>query len=179
MRKAFSLAFLALFLFPLVSFSQEKDDLGCASEEGKKLSFLTGKWRVKSKFRTGSEPDKWEETTGTSEIKFLFEDCLAQEKLEIKRGGRPLTVIALYSYNNFSDMYQWTFAHSEHGLLTFYEGPLEGDRFTFRSETKAGGRKISFERLLTKTAKGFDLTAQRSSDGGKTWRVDWYLSYTR
>ena len=153
------------------------DEPGCASNEGKQMDFLVGEWNVKSKFRVG--PDKWEETVGTSRIKYLFDECLLFEKLNVKRGGRPLTVIATYSYNNISRNYQWSFAHSEHGLLAFFEGPMGNDGFTFRNTLELRGRKILFERLLTKTSQGFELVAKRSFDNGATWRDDWYLSYSR
>ena len=174
-----ALAVTVLSLIPVFSQQSGTDEPGCASNEGKQMDFLVGEWNVKSKFRVGSRPDKWEETLGTSRIKYLFDQCLLFEKLNVKRGGRPLTVIATYSYNNISRNYQWSFAHSEHGLLSFFEGPLADDGFTFRNTLELGGRKILFKRLLTKTKEGFELVAKRSFDNGTTWRDDWYLSYTR
>jgi hypothetical protein len=159
--------------------NQKQDELGCATEEGKKLSFLLGNWKVKSKFRVGNNPDKWEETVGTAKINFLFDNCLVQEKLDIKRDGRPLTVISMYSYNNFTNNYQWIFAHSEHGLLTLFEGELNNGKFILKNSLEIQGRTILFERHLVETKNGFDLTARRSFDNGKTWRTDWYLEYYR
>lgn len=157
--------------------NQKKDELGCSTKEGQKLNFLIGNWKVKSKFRKGSNPDKWEETDGKSKIKYLFNECLAQEKLDVKRDGRPLTLITMYSYNNFTQKYQWMFAHSEHGLLSLFEGKLKDDKFNLKNSLELGTRKILFERHLSKTKKGFQLIAKRSFDNGKTWRVDWYLDY--
>ena len=156
-----------------------QDPLGCDTKEGRQLSFLVGKWNVRSKARIGGQADKWEESEGTSRIKFLFENCLLQEKLEVKRDGRPLTIAALYSYNNFTNNYQWVFAHSEHGLLAFYEGPQKDGVFTFKQSIAVRGRIVMFERILKRTKTGFSLNAKRSFDGGKTWRFDWYLTYYR
>jgi hypothetical protein len=156
-----------------------RDEVGCATKEGQELSFLVGDWKVRSKFRTGSNPDKWEETNGTSSFKFLFDKCLLREKLSIRRGDRPLTVLAMYSYNNISRNYQWMFAHSEHGVLSLFEGPLTGNKFTLKNSLEVGGRKFLFERRLTKTRNGFELIAKRSFDNGKTWRNDWFLNYYR
>lgn len=181
MRKLLISGLFILQIFLINAFAQEaekpQDEIGCATTEGSKLSFLIGDWKVKSKFRTGN--DKWEETTGTSKIIFLFNKCLVQEKLDIKRDGRPLSVIAMYSYNNFTNNYQWIFAHSEHGLLTLFEGGLNDDKFILKNALDVRGRTIRFERHLTKTKAGFTLTAKRSFDKGKTCRDDWYLDYYR
>jgi len=173
---------LVTILFTLCLFLQSvaqtppTDELGCASKEGEKLSFLVGNWKVKSKCRRGKT---WEETTGTANFKFLFDDCLLPEKLSVKRDGKPLTVLAMYPYNNFTKSYQWMFAHSEHGLMSLFEGGLKEDKFTLENSLDLGGRRILFRRLLSKKEKGFELIAKRSFDQGKTWRVDWYLDYYR
>ena len=152
---------------------------GCVTDEGKQLNFLVGDWNVDSEYRLRGGTNEWERTRGTSKIKFVFDQCLLSEKLNVTREGRPLTVVAFYSYNNFSKIYQWAFAHSEHGLLSLYEGPLEENRFVFKYSAKFGDRTILFKRILTKSPKGFELVAKRSNDYGKNWGVSWRLSYYR
>ena len=181
MKITLKFSFLIILLFSANSFGQQIDTAprGCVTEEGKQLNFLVGKWKVKSKTRVAGGGGEWEEIIGSSEINFVFDQCLLTEHLSIKREGRPLGVFALYSYNNNSNMYQWTFAHSEHGMLSLYEGPLNKDKFTFRYSIDIRGRKRLFKRELSRLSKGFKMVASRSNDDGKIWRVDSYLTYYR
>ena len=149
------------------------------TEEGKQLNFLVGDWKVISNARVAGGENKWEKGNGSSKIKFLFDQCLLVEKLSIKREGRPLDIFATYSYNNISKNYQWSYAHSEHGMLSLYEGPLENEKFTFRYAFEIGGGIRMFKRELTRLPEGFKMEASRSNDNGKNWRKDSVLIYSR
>ena len=183
MRKIFILSLFILQILILNSFAQEtvqpKDELGCATEESKRLKFLEGKWNVVNRFRINGRENIWEETKAKSKIKFLFKDCLWQEELKGKREGRPHKVISLYSYNNMSKKLQWVGGHSEHGVLTLYEGNFDEGELKLESSLEIRGRTIFFRRLITKTASGFEVRSQRSVDEGKTWDTGWHLTYTR
>lgn len=183
MRKIIILSLFILQTFLITTLAQNtdqpKDELGCATEQAKQLKFLQGKWNVINRFRTSGQDNKWEETKAKSEIKFLFKDCLWLEELEGTREGRPHEVIGMYSYNNINDKLQWVGGHSEHGVLSLYEGNFEGDDLNMFSSLEIRGRKILFRRQITKTAKGFEVRSQRSVDDGKTWDTSWHLTYTR
>lgn len=178
-RLVFFVAVILISVGNLYSQQPDSQARGCVTKEGNQLSFLIGNWKVKSKTRVRGADNGWEEYIGSSKIKFIFDQCLASEKLLIKREGRPLSVVALYSYNNFSKKYQWIFAHSEHGVLSLYEGPLEKKKFSFRYSLEIGDRKILFKRELTRLTSGFEMVAWRSTDGGKNWRAESYLTYYR
>ncbi|NNE97915.1 MAG: DUF1579 family protein, partial [Pyrinomonadaceae bacterium] len=173
MKKLLVFPFAVILILSLNLYSQNPDNSarGCVTEEGKQLNFLIGSWKVKGKNRLRGS-DKWEEYVGSSKIKFVYDQCLAAEKLLIKREGRPLTITALYSYNNIAKKYQWVFAHSEHGLLSMYEGPLENNKFAFSYAFEIGERRIMFKRELTRLTSGFEMVASRSTDGGTTWRIE-------
>ena len=179
MRHAVFLLIVFLAAVPVAAQGTEKDPLGCSTPEGKAFSFVVGDWKVKSKFRVGSNPDNWEETQGTSKIEYTFEGCLAREDLRIKRNGRPLNVVSMFSYSNISRKYQWMYAHSEHGVLSLFEGDKNGKIFNFKDSVEVRGRTFLFERRMKKTDSGFVLVARRSFDQGKTWRDDWYLEYSK
>jgi len=173
---------IAIIIFVLTSAYGQQNDAearGCVTDEGKELSFLVGDWKVKNQTRVAGGDEKWDEHNGSSKIKFIFDQCLLAEKLTIKREGRPLTVFVLYSYNNISKNYQWAFAHSEHGMLSLYEGLLEKDKFDFRYSFEIGDRIRLFKRELTRSSNGFELVASRSNNNGETWRVDSRLTYYR
>ncbi len=152
----------------------------CASVEAQRLSFLTGEWEVRSKFRLSREPEKWEETQARSKIDYLFENCLLLEQFEGTRQGRALRATAMYAYNRTSKKYEWVGADSEHGFLTLYTGSLSGNDLVLESAVEISGQRILLRRVLTKkSAGGFEIRYQRSTDGGRTWDTAWYLIYSR
>jgi Protein of unknown function (DUF1579) len=153
---------------------------GCASVEAQRLSFLTGEWNVKSRFRLSPEPQKGEETQARSRISYLFENCLMIEQFEGTRLDHNFRATGMYAYNRFSKQYEWVGADSEHGVLTLYTGALSGNDFLLESIVEISGQRILLRRVLTKNpAGGFEIRYQRSSDGGGSWDTAWYLIYSR
>lgn len=155
-----------------------QDKPGCATVQSKKLGFLVGRWNVKSRFRISRREDKWEQTTAFSVIDDQFRDCLYREILTGERNNRPLKFIGLYSYSNVSNRMQWVGGHSEHGILTMYEGRFVDGSLILENETEIGGRKFYFRRVVTRTNKGFKVRSERSTDG-KAWDAGWFLEYER
>ncbi len=77
----FSSKYLLLFVWLMTSViavgqqaNGQPDAGGCASVEAQRLSFVTGEWKVKSRFRLSRAPGKWEETQARSRISYLFEN---------------------------------------------------------------------------------------------------------
>ena len=139
---------------------------GCASVEAQRLSFLTGEWKVTSRFRLSREPEKWEETQVRSTIRYLFENCLLVEQFEGTRQGHPFRVTAMYAHNRTSKKYEWVGADSEHGVLTLYTGSLSGNDLVLESMVEISGQSILLRRVLTKNpAGGFEIRYHRSSGG--------------
>ena len=103
---------------------------GCQTDEARQLEFLEGTWNVESRFRTSSDPEKWESTEAVSVIEPVFPGCLWREEMTGTRAGGPLSVIGLFSYSNISDKFQHSWAHSLHGALTNYEGTLNGQNLS-------------------------------------------------
>ncbi|REJ75215.1 MAG: DUF1579 domain-containing protein [Acidobacteria bacterium] len=154
-------------------------DAGCQTERSKMLGFLSGTWTVQSDFRMSRNPEVWESTEGTSVIEPVFPGCLWKETLSGTREGKPITVAGLFGYSNISDKFQHTWAHSNHGVLTFYEGVFEEESLVFSAELIVGERKILFRKVIQRTAEGFDARTERSVDGGESWDTGWKVSYRR
>lgn len=152
---------------------------GCETEKAKQLQFLEGAWDVESRFRTSSEPEKWELTEAVSVIEPVFPGCLWREEMTGIRARGPLSVIGLFSYTNISDRLQHSWAHSLHGALSHYEGGFVGDELVFEARFTLRGREFISRKVFRKTPNGFDVRSERSADGGKTWDAGWYLSYRR
>lgn len=175
----FLLQISLLSVFAQTAEGPPADEPGCATERAEKLKFLEGEWDVVNRFRLSGRDNKWEKTEARAVIRPLFANCLWFEELRGTRAGRPHRVIGLYSYNNITDKLQWTGAHSEHGVLTLYEGDFEGGELKLESALEIRGRKFLFRRLITKTPQGFEVRSQRSLDGGKSWDTSWHLTYSR
>lgn len=139
---------------------------------------MVGEWKVRSNFRTSRRDNKWEKTEATSVIKQRFKECVYEELLTGERNGRPHQLLGLYSYNNLSDKLQWVGGHSEHGVLTLYEGEFVDDELILEYSMMLRSRLIHFRIVITKTREGFDLRSERSSDK-KLWDAGWYRNYKK
>ena len=154
------------------------DEPGCATEQSKSLNFLVGTWKVRSNFRVSRSENKWETTEAVSRISHLFENCIYQEILTGKRDDRPHQFTGLFSYNNLSNKLQWAGGHSEHGVLTLYEGNFVDDELVLESQLFLRSNLVYFRIVFTKTETGFNVRSERSRDK-KLWDAGWYRSYTR
>jgi hypothetical protein len=169
---------IAMFSISIFSQKTNEDPLGCASEKSESLNFLVGTWNVNSKFRLSRSENKWEQTNGTAKITHLFKNCIYQEVLNGTRNGRPHQFTGLFSYNNLSEKLQWVGGHSEHGVLTLYEGNFEDGELKLKNQMTLRSNIVYFRIVVTKTRDGFDVRSERSRDG-KLWDAGWYRSYTR
>ncbi|QQS40100.1 MAG: DUF1579 family protein [Acidobacteriota bacterium] len=154
-------------------------DAGCESDEAKQMSFLAGNWNVESRFRVSRNPEKWETTTGKSVVEDFFPGCVWKEEFTGTRDGKPLRVIGLFGFSNITGNLQHAWSHSQHGILTFYEGRMVGDEIVFSSQLSVRGTVFNFRKVIKRTGEGFDARTERSTDGGKTWDTGWFLSYNK
>ncbi|MCO6510041.1 MAG: DUF1579 family protein [Aridibacter famidurans] len=176
-RTAAALA-AALFLGMSATSALAQDE-GCETEDAKQMSFLAGTWNVESRFRISRNPERWETTAAKSVIDDVFAGCVWQEDYSGIRDGKPLKVIGLFGFSNITGNLQHTWSHSQHGILTFYEGRLVGDEIVFNSQLSVRGTVFLFRKVIKRTRDGFEARTERSTDGGKTWDAGWLLSYTK
>ncbi|HUF04628.1 MAG TPA: DUF1579 family protein [Aridibacter sp.] len=168
-----------LFIGPS-AVSASAQDAGCETDLSKQMSFLGGSWKVESRFRISRDPDKWETTVGRSVIQDVFPGCVWKEEFSGARDGKPLKVIGLFGFSNITGNLQHTWSHSQHGILTFYEGRLLGDEVVFNSQLTVRGTVFLFRKVIKRGSGGFEVRTERSStDGGKTWDAGWFLTYTK
>ncbi|MDH3492325.1 MAG: hypothetical protein OEM82_02155 [Acidobacteriota bacterium] len=169
---------LAALATSFLAQSPQEDALGCATDKSRTLGFLVGEWNVRSNFRINKAQSKWEKSEAVSKITHLFEDCVYQEILTGTRNGRPYQFTGLFSYNNMSDKLQWVGGHSEHGVLTLYEGDFVDGELILENQLMLRSNLVYFRIVITKTKDGFDVRSERSADK-KLWDAGWYMSYTR
>ena len=60
-------AVLAIALAAVSAFAQSEAP-GCGNDKARALSFLDGKWTVRSRYRASSNPERWEETSAESSM---------------------------------------------------------------------------------------------------------------
>jgi len=166
-----------LIMAALFFFAGPVSASACESEQAKKLSFLEGEWLVESRFRSGGEPERWETSRAHSKIEAVFPGCLWREEFTGSRGGRELKVTGLFAFSNISNRLQHVWAHSQHGLLTFYEGVAEGGSIEFESGFSLRGTRVLVRKVFTRKDSGFEVRTERSLDEGRTWDVNWILVY--
>ncbi len=150
----------------------------CRSPQAMQLAFLEGEWRVESRFRLGGDPVEWETSTAESSIRALFPGCVWREEFRGVRGGEKLEMTGLFGYSNISDRLQHVWSHSQHGLLTYYEGELSEGSVSFVSEFEFRGTRVIVRKVITRLTSGFDMRTERSLDGGKNWEPNWFLKYS-
>lgn len=173
-------AALAAALFLVVSATSAlAQDAGCETDDAKQMSFLAGSWKVESRFRISRNPERWETTAAKSVIDDVFPGCVWQEEFSGTRDGKPLKVIGLFGFSNITGNLQHTWSHSQHGILTFYEGRLVGDEIVFSSQLSVGGSVFLVRKVIKKVSGGFEVRTERSTDEGKTWDAGWFLSYSK
>lgn len=173
-----SSAVLAITLAAASAFAQTEAP-GCGNNKARALSFLEGKWTVESRYRTSSNPEKWEETSAESSILPVFPDCLWREELTGTRSESPLNMIGLFGYSNVSDRFQHTWAHSRHGMLTFYEGDFSNGELLFETRLAVRGKEVRFRKVISKVATGFDVRTLCSTGADSGWQETWVLKYRR
>jgi len=142
------------------------------------LRFLEGEWKVESRFRLSRDPERWETSVGHSRIEALFPGCLWREAFTGSRGGMELKVTGLFAFSNISNRPQHVWAHSQHGLLTFYEGEVDGASINFESGLDLRGTRVLVRKVFTRNDAGFEVRTERSADGRRTWDVNWVLVYS-
>ena len=154
-----------------------KLETGCSTDESRRLAFLEGDWKVESRFRISSRPEKWETTEAVSNISPVFPGCLWEEAFEGIREGEAIRIVSLYGFSNVSNRFQHTWAHSQHGMLTNYEGRFENGVLTFETTISILILELRLRKVIRRNRSGFEVRSARSTDNGKTWDETWVLTY--
>ena len=146
----------------------------CSGPEWKQLDFWVGQWNLTWP-ATGQNPAG----TGTNTITKVLGGCVVQENF---RGGgpRPLTGMSVSTYNPRLKKWQQTWVDDEGSFLDL-TGGLESGAMTLSMERPGPGGKPSTLRMVFRNVQqnSFDWSWERSTDGGKTWQVQWPIHYAR
>ena len=150
----------------------KKNQRPCAyTAENRQFDFWLGEWRVTT--TQGSVP------AGDSKIELILEDCVVQENW--KSQNSPYSGKSYNMYNQALKRWEQYWVDNVGGNIFFYGGLKDGVMDYFTDEIpQAGGPAL--KRHLQFIPLGPDKVRQLSrgsTDGGKTWTVEYDFTYTR
>lgn len=155
-----------------------QEGASCNRTELEPLEFLSGEWRVESRFRLPG--GRWEPSVARSSIRTTLRKCALLERFKGERNGRTYRGMALISFNQENGTLQRAWLDTGRDPITLYEGRRTGNRLVLSSEITVEGRAIRLQHVyLEITNDSFKFESRRSRDGGATWETSWEMTYTR
>jgi hypothetical protein len=145
------------------------------SDEKTWFDFWVGKWDITW---TGSDGKVGKATNTVTKI---LDQVVINENFVIHEGsqkGYKGTSISVYN----AARKQWHQAYADNqGAYFNFVGERNGEKRIFRTEPQIVGDKKIIQRMvfydITKDSLTWDW--EKSEDGGKTWKLNWQLSYRR
>lgn len=163
-----------LFLASMLAAQQPAPQANpCTIPQQKQFDFWVGEWDLTW---PGSKPAEIQH--GTNNIKRIMDGCVVQENFS---GGDsiPLRGTSVSTFDAPSGHWKQTWVDNQAGYLDFV-GDFRDSQMILQREAIRNGKKI-LQRMVWKniTSSDFDWSWESSSDGGKTWQVNWPIHYKR
>jgi hypothetical protein len=163
---------LSLSSLPLFAQQSTRPD-PCAAAEQKQLEFWVGEWNL-----TWPGAKAGETAHGTNSIRRILDGCVVQENFS---GGDAthLRGTSVSIYEGKSGKWKQTWVDNEGGYLDFV-GEFKNGQMILERETVINSTK-TLQRMVWKniTPTELDWSWEASTDGGKTWQVQWPIHYKR
>jgi len=161
---------LAPFLFADTQATQPNP---CAAQQQKQFDFWVGKWNLTW---PGDKPG--EVVHGTNSIKRVLDGCVIQENFS---GGDSMHLrgTSISTFDVGADRWKQTWVDNEGGYLDFV-GEFSNGQMILQRQAVRKGAKI-LQRMVWKniSANELDWSWEASTDGGKSWHVNWPIHYKR
>ncbi len=145
----------------------------CTTAEQQQLQFWVGDWDLTW---PGNKPG--ELGHGTNNIKRIMDGCVVQENFS---GGDSIHLrgTSVSTFDGRSGHWKQTWVDNEGGYLDFV-GDFKDGQMILQRQAVSNGKTI-LQRMVWKniTANELDWSWEASSDGGKTWQVNWPIHYKR
>lgn len=146
----------------------------CDVPEQKQLNFWVGEWNA-----TWPGPKQGEVQKGSNSIKRVLDGCIVEENFD---GSEAIQLrgLSVSVFDPRSGMWKQTWVDNTGAYLDFVGEYKDGQMTLGREFTKKDGTKI-MQRMVFKNIKpdSFDWSWENSTDGGKTWNVQWPIHYQR
>jgi len=146
----------------------------CLTPEQQQLSFWLGEWDL-------TWPGEKEGTVdhGTNSIQRVLDGCAIEENFSggsaMHLRGRSLSI-----FDTVAGKWKQTWVDNEGGYLDFTGEFKDGQMILTREAVRRNGQKVR-QRMVFKniTPHELDWSWEASTDGGKTWQVNWPIHYKR
>jgi hypothetical protein len=147
------------------------------------FDFEFGTW--KTHLRALSDPltgaTKWVEFNGTSVVHKIWNGRATMVELEVDGPGGHVEALNLHLYDATSHQWSLNFANSRTGTIAIPTvGEFRNGRGEFYDIEPINGRSVLVRNVWSNmTAKSCHFEQAYSTDGGKTWEVNWIAEDTR
>ena len=162
-----------LLIVPAVFSQQSTAADPCTAAQQKQFEFWVGEWDL-----TWPGEKAGEVAHGTNSIRRIMDGCVVQENFSAGESGHLRgTSVSLFDLK--SGMWKQTWVDNEGGYLDFV-GEFKDGQMILKREALRGNVK-TLQRMVFKniSANEMDWSWEASSDGGKTWQVNWPIHYKR
>jgi hypothetical protein len=173
MRMLVMFFLVVILVSPLFAQQTSTTQNSCLAPQQKQFDFWVGEWEL-----TWPGENPGEIGHGTNSINRIMDGCVVQENFS---GGESMHLrgTSVSTFDARSGHWKQTWVDNEGGYLDFV-GDFSNGQMILQRETVRNGTKI-LQRMVWKniTANEFDWNWEASSDGGKTWQVNWPIHYRR
>jgi hypothetical protein len=146
----------------------------CAAPQQKQFDFWVGDWDL-----TWPRQNAGETGHGTNSIKRILDDCIVQENFtSLDASHMRGTSVSVFEPK--SGHWKQTWVDNQGSYLDFTGDFKDGRMILQREFTRPDGVPM-MQRMVWKNigANEFDWSWEASTDGGKTWQVNWPIHYKR
>jgi hypothetical protein len=140
----------------------------------KSLDFWIGDWECVGRSR-GADGKTWTTTRATNHIERILGGKVIHENFQMgEYRGESWSV-----YSPTLDRWHQTWVDNQGSYIDLVGGAEQG-RVTLKTMPKSRRPKAFNRMVFSKvTPSSFTWSWEASTDGGKTWRLQWELGYTR
>jgi hypothetical protein len=147
----------------------------CSGPEWKALDFWIGEWDASWPASPGTPAG-----TGTNRIEKILDGCVVSENFA---GSGPGALVgrSYSTWNPQRKLWLQTWVDNQASYLDFVGDLSKPDEKIFAMERPGrDGKPVRLRMVFHHiTPDSFDWRWERSTDGGKTWQVQWPIRYTR
>jgi hypothetical protein len=169
---------LALLAFAVGSTSVQsasaQQPAPCVAPEFRQLDFWLGEWDL-----TWPAPGDSLGGKGTNRIEKILDGCVIQENFS-GDGPRALVGHSVSTYSVQEKKWKQTWVDNQGGYLALTGELKDGEMILGRQGTGPDGKPLQARMVFFHIKPdSFDWCWEASTDGGKTWQVNWPIHYSR